>query len=83
VVVARSLHAEFQYYLDHQDSIVDQYDGKYVVIKDGVILAAYPDEFSAVSETQKAHALGTFLVQRVSRGTEAYSQSFHSRVVFS
>jgi hypothetical protein len=81
--VASSLHADFQYYLDHQESIVDQYDGQYIVIKDGVILGAYPDELSAISETQKTHAIGTFLVQRVSRGTEAYSQSFHSRVVFS
>lgn len=36
----------------------------------------------AVSETKKAHELGTFLVQKVAPGTEAYTQTFHSRVAF-
>ena len=74
----------FQYYLDHQDEILAKHDGKVVVIKDAEILSAYPDEFSAISETEKTHALGTFLVQRVSPGSDDYTQSFHSEgVVFS
>ena len=78
-----SLQKEFQYYLDHQDEMVEQYDGKFVVIKDEAVLAAYDDELGAITETQKSHRLGTFLVQFVSRGTSAYTQTFHSRVVFS
>jgi hypothetical protein len=80
--MADNLRDEFQYYLDHQDEMVEKYDGKYVVIKNRGVLGAYEDELTAVSETQKDHQLGTFLIQKVSRGTADYTQTFHSRVVF-
>ena len=63
--------------------MVKDHDGKLVVIKDGVVLGVYDDELTAITETQKSHELGTFLVQKVSRGTADYTQTFHSRVVFS
>ena len=77
------LTKEFQYYRDHQDEMVEKYNGKVVVIKDQQVLGAYDDEILAVAETQKDHKLGTFLVQRVSPGSRDYVQTFHSRVVFS
>jgi hypothetical protein len=77
------LKKEFQYYLDHQDEMVSKYDGQVVVIKNGQVLGAYGDELTAIAETRKSHEVGTFLVQRVSAGPSAYSQTFHSRVVFS
>lgn len=77
------LEKEFQFYLDHQDEMVAQYDGKFIVIKGGEVLGAYDDELTAVTETQKSHEIGTFLVQQVSKGTAAYTQTFHSRVAFS
>ena len=76
------LGTEFEYYLAHQDELVEKYDGKFIVIKNGDVLGAYDDELSAVTETQKSHELGTFLVQKVSEGDAEYSQTFHSRVVF-
>ena len=76
------LQNEFQFYLDHQDEMVEKYDGKYIVIKDTEVLGAYDEEIAAVIETQKSHKLGTFLVQPVSKGTDAYTQTFHSRAVF-
>ena len=77
------LQPEFNFYLSHQDEMVEKYDGKYVVIKNETVLSAYDDDLSAVAETQKSHELGTFLVQKVSKGDSEYSQTFHSRVVFS
>jgi len=76
------LQKEFQFYLDHQDEMVAKYEGRFIVIKGGEVLGAYDDELSAIGETQKSHELGTFLVQEVSKGTSAYTQTFHSRVVF-
>ena len=76
------LKKDFAYYLDHQDEMVEKYDGKYIVIRDGQVLGDYDDELTASTETQKSHKLGTFLVQRVSKGTDAYTQTFRSRVVF-
>ena len=77
------LQKEFQFYLDHQNEMVKEYDGKFIVIKDSEVLGAYADELTAITETQQLHELGTFLVQKVSRGTGDYTQTFHSRVVFS
>ncbi len=77
------LEKEFRFYLDHQDEMVKEYDGKFVVIKGAEVLGAYDDELMAVTETKKSHELGTFLVQMVSKGTSDYTQTFNSRVVFS
>ena len=77
-----TLEKEFRFYIDHQEEMVKQYDGKVIVLKEGLVLGAYDDELTAVTETKKTHALGTFLVQRVSPGDAAYTQTFHSRVAF-
>lgn len=76
------LKREFEYYLANQDALIAKYNGKVVAIKDQKVLGAYADEATAVAETQRHHALGTFLVQRVEPGTGAYTQTFHSRVAF-
>ena len=76
------LEKDFKFYIENQDEMVEKYDGKVIVIKDGVVLGAFDSELTAVIETRKDHPLGTFLVQRVSPGNAAYSQTFHSRVVF-
>ena len=77
------LQQEFRFYIEHQDEMVKKYNGKFIVIKDEIVLGAFDDELTAVTETRKAHELGTFLVQKVSPGDAAYSQTFHSRVIFS
>lgn len=76
------LKAEFDYYLAHQDELVQRYNGKFIVIKGQRVLAAYDEQLAAVTETAKIEPMGTFLVQRVAPGTEAYTQTFHSRVAF-
>ena len=77
------LQKEFDFYLANQADMVEKYDGKYIVIKDETVVGEYDDELTAVTETQKSHQLGTFLVQKVSEGDAEYSQTFHSRVVLS
>ena len=81
--VSSALQREFEYYLSHQDSMVEKYNGRVIVLKGGQVLGVYDTELDALTETQMAHALGTFLVQKVSAGDTEYSQTFHSRVVFS
>lgn len=76
------LKREFEYYLAHQDELVKKYNGRFIAIKNGVVLGAYPDAATAVTEAQKSHALGTFLVQKVEPGSAAYTQTFHSRIAF-
>lgn len=77
-----ALEKEFDYYLDHQDELVEKYKGQYIVIKDGVVLGAYLSDIEAVEETSKGHEMGTFLVQYCTSGKESYTAQFHSRVAF-
>ncbi len=77
-----TLKNEFQYFLDHQDELVKQHEGKFIVIKGGEVLGAYDTELEAIEETTKEHKLGTFLVQECVPGAESYTQTFHSRVSF-
>lgn len=72
----------FQYYLAHQDELVKDYNGKYLVIYDRVVVGAYSSEMEALQQGKKAYELGTFIVQKCEPGTESYVQTFHSRVRF-
>lgn len=78
----QQLEKEFQYYLDHQDELVKEYNGKVIVIKDQQVIGVYESDIEAVIETEKEHPLGTFLVQLCSEGDTAHTQHFISRVSF-
>lgn len=68
------LKEQFHYYLDKQDEFVKQYNGKVIVIKDFEVIGAYNSDTEAIKEMQKrGFELGSFLVQRVSPGSEAYT----------
>ncbi len=71
---------EYKYYLAHQAELVEQYDGKIIVIKDGTVLGAYDSYEDALAETTKDHELGTFLLQKCQPELEVWT--FHSRVAF-
>ena len=77
-----ALRNEFEYYLAHQEDLVAKHDGKVIVLKSHQVLGEYDSEGNAYIETKKTHEPGTFLIQRVSPGTEAYTSTYHSRVVF-
>ncbi len=81
--MALSLEKEFQYYLNNQAELVKKYSGKFIVIKGEQVLGAYDSEIEAIEETSREHELGSFLVQKCEPGTESYTQTYHSRVVFS
>jgi len=72
----------FQWYLDNQNKIVKKYNGKYIVIKDNSIVGSYNSDIEALLDSEKKYEIGTFLIQRCSPGTEAYTQNFSSRVNF-
>ncbi len=76
----QQLRKEFQFYRDNQDEMVDKYDGKVVAIKDGKVLGAYNSAGEALNKTQKTHELGSFLIQKVSRGNKDYTRTIRSRV---
>ena len=78
------LDKEFKYYLDHQEELVKQYNGKYIVIVGNDVIGKYDSTLEAYTEATKQYKVGTFLIQFCSPGTTAYTQSFHThRVSFS
>lgn len=79
----KMLDKEFKYYLDHQDELVKQYNGKTLVIVQDKVVGVYDNEEQAYFESMKKYKLGTFLIQLCSPGKKDYTQTFHSRVVFS
>lgn len=79
--MAGKLEKEFQYYLDHQDELVKQYNGQFIVIKDCKVVGAHDSELEAVEKASEKYELGTFLVQKCEPGSESYTQTYHSRVV--
>ena len=76
------LDKEFKYYLEHQEELVKQYNGKFIVIKNNSVIGAYVSETEAYNVTLKSHELGTFLIQLCLPGKESHTVTFHSRVVF-
>ena len=78
--MASTLENEFEWYLAHQDELVKDYNGKYVVIKNEKVIGDFDDIGVAVEETSKIHELGTFLVQKCTPGDQDYTATFHSRV---
>ena len=77
------LKMEFDWYLAHQAEMVEKYNGKFIVIKNGAVIGIYDDQGQALIASQAKEKLGTFLIQKVEPGTSAYTQTFHSRVAFS
>lgn len=76
------LEKEFKYYIDNQDEFVKEYNGKHIVIVGEQVVGAYDSLSDAYTESQKKYKLGTFLIQLVTPGKSAYTQTFHSRAVF-
>ena len=74
-----ALESELNYYLKHQNELVKQYAGKYIVIKNHEVIGNYDNELEAVKESAKKHELGTFLVQKCEAGNQSYPQSFRCR----
>jgi hypothetical protein len=77
-----ALEQEFVYYREHQDELVEKYEGKFLVIRDCEVRGVFDSELQAARETSKEFLLGTFLIQKCEPGVENYTQTFHSSVAF-
>lgn len=78
----KKLEKEFNYYLKNQDELVKQHSGKFIAIKDCKVIGVYDSELDAIKKTTEDHELGTFLIQKCEEGDASYSQTYHSRVIF-
>ena len=68
-----ALRREFEFYRANQDDMVKRYDGKVIVLKNQEVLGAYDSHLAAFTDTVKDHERGTFMIQQVSDGGDAYT----------
>jgi len=76
------LDKELQYYIENQAELVQNDQGKLLVVKNQAVIGIYNAEIEAYSETVKEYELGTFLIQECQPGDENYTQTFRTRVIF-
>jgi hypothetical protein len=77
------LENEFRYYLDNQNEFVKKYNGRVLVIIGENIVGDYVSSEEAYIDSKNKYELGTFLIQKCTPGTEAYTKTFYSpRVIF-
>jgi hypothetical protein len=74
------LEREFQYYLDHQKELLNQYEGRFLVVVGEKVVGNYTNHEDALLESAGKYPMGTFLIQKCTQGREDYSVTFHSRV---
>lgn len=75
------LTKEFNFFIENQDDLVSKYSGKVVVIKNCEVIGVYDNELTAINQTKKIHAVGSFLVQVCKPGSDTFTQTYHSRVI--
>lgn len=75
------LEKEFDYFVQHQDELVKEHLGKFIVIMGKKVIGAYDSELEAYSKTRKSHEVGTFLIQECQSGEDVYTHTFNSRVL--
>ena len=71
---------DFRYYLSHQNELVGQYDGKYIVLVDNKVVGSYEDYADAVYSSLEKYQPGTFMVQLCTPGESAYTARYYNRV---
>lgn len=64
---------ELNYFIQNQDALVQQHNGKVLVLQGPRVIGVFDDLLHAYVETQKEHPLGTFMLQRCIPGPDAYT----------
>ena len=78
------LKKEFEYYIAHQDELVKNHFGRFIIIQNEKVEGDFVSDIEAIKYAKNAlHLpLGTFLVQQCMPGKENYTQFFHSHFIF-
>lgn len=77
------LEKEFKYFKDNHAELLKEYPNKYLVIQEDKVLFAEDSMEAAIEQAVNAGLeAGTYMVQLCSEGNSAFTQTFHSRVVF-
>lgn len=65
--------ADLRWFIDNQDDLVAQYNGKIIAHTLGYIWGVYDDMCAAYSDQEKQGRLGAVTIRSISPGKSAYS----------
>lgn len=71
---------ELDFFIQHQRELVEKYKDKVLAIKGDQILGAYDSPLEAYEEAQKQSPLGSFMIQPVAPGTDAFTVTINSAI---
>ncbi|MCL2233532.1 MAG: DUF5678 domain-containing protein [Treponema sp.] len=69
------LEAEWEFYENNRNELVQQYCGKFVVISGNKVVASYDNGDVAYNETVKSIPLGSFMIHRIAEEEEVIQLS--------
>ena len=75
-----TIEKDFRYYLSHQNELVKQYNGKYIVMVNNKVVGAYDDKADAYYRSLEKYEPGTFLIQLCTPGEEAYTVRYYNNI---
>ena len=76
------LEKEYAYYQNNKKTLLKEYRGKFLVIKDEKVQNTFENEKEAYQYAVANFELGKFLIQQCLPTNEEVVQTFHSRVIF-
>jgi hypothetical protein len=76
--------SQLKMYIQRQNALVAEYNGKIIALKDGEVLGAYPTKTDALEDMRRRHLVpGEFMIIKCTPGDEEYTARFHTpRIVW-
>lgn len=71
----------FEFYQKNQDKFVKMYNNQSIVIKGNKVVAVAENEWKAYKEVREKLKSGTYIIQRVTPGPEAFTVSISPAII--
>lgn len=75
------LEKEYDYFLKNKETMLREYENKFIVIVGEQVVGSYASQDEALKESSQKYAIGTFLIQKISNKQEDITQRFFSASV--
>ena len=75
------MEMNFEWYLQNQEKLAEQYSGKVLLIKDCRVVSFHDNELDAL-HASVSHPSGSVVIQRCEPGADSVTETYHSRVCF-
>ena len=79
--MVNSLRQEFEYFKNNQKELVQNYEGRFLVIKNQEVKGDYSSIEEAYKDAISKFEAGTFIIQECRPGEEIYTATYHSIVI--